>query len=129
MIELDERFWQPGLIATPRDRWGEVQRELVAPDRWIIEGDLGPHDDLEPRLASADTVIVLDYSLIRCVWRSIRRSGENADYWRWLLGYRRRSLPTILALIERHSPRADVRVFRSPRATDGFIGVGGEHLA
>lgn len=121
VIELDQMFWQSGLVATPRDQWIDLQRELVAPERWIIDGDLGPYDVLEPRLDAADAVIVLDFSLLRCVWRSIRRSTEHLDYWRWLFGYRRRSLPAIMAMIATSAPRADLRVFRNPRAADAFL--------
>ncbi|HUI80452.1 MAG TPA: hypothetical protein VLY24_21150 [Bryobacteraceae bacterium] len=27
VIELDKVFWRPGLIATPRDQWVQLQRE------------------------------------------------------------------------------------------------------
>lgn len=82
VIELDQLFWRPGLVATPRNEWIEVQHTLVQRESWIIDGDLGPCDVLEPRLRLADTVIVLDFSLLRCAWRSIRRSREHLDYWR-----------------------------------------------
>jgi hypothetical protein len=38
-----------GLVATPRDRWIEIQRELIQSESWIIDGDLGRYDVLEPR--------------------------------------------------------------------------------
>jgi adenylate kinase family enzyme len=80
VTELDHLFWQPGLIATPRDRWVGVQHELIQDRTWIIQGDLGPDDVLEPRLEVADTVIILDFSLLRCAWRSFRRSSEGIDF-------------------------------------------------
>ena len=45
-------------------------RPTTRADTWIFDGDLGPHDVLEPRLGVADTVIILDFSLLRCAWRS-----------------------------------------------------------
>jgi hypothetical protein len=30
-------------------------------DRWILDGDLGPHDAVEARLPAADTIILLDW--------------------------------------------------------------------
>jgi adenylate kinase family enzyme len=80
VIELDKVFWRPGLVATPRDRWVEIQQRLVQEDAWIMDGDLGPYDAVEVRLRAADTVIFLDLSLIRCVWRAARRSRERADF-------------------------------------------------
>lgn len=121
MIELDQRFWQPGMVATPRERWRAIQRELVSQPRWILDGDLGPYDELDVRVAAADTVIVLDLSLRRCAWRSIRRSRERLDYWRWVAGYRRRYLPSSMALIAAHGPGASTHVLRTPRAIDEFL--------
>jgi hypothetical protein len=63
---------------------GAVQRKLISAERWILDGDLGPHDALDVRLQAADTVIVLDFALWRCAWRAARRSRENLVFWRWL---------------------------------------------
>ena len=121
VIELDEWFWQPGNTEPSHHRWVELQRKLITPDRWIIEGDLGPHDALEPRLCVADTVIVLDFSLLPCAWRSIRRSRERWDYWRWLFGYRRRSLPAIMAMVASHAPRAHVCQLGNRREANALL--------
>jgi adenylate kinase family enzyme len=121
VIELDRLFWRPGLAATPRPDWAELQRDLARGESWIMEGDLGPYDELGVRLAAADTIIVLNFSLPRCAWRALRRSRERADFWRWVIGYRRRSLPLILGQIASHAAEADVRVLTSPRAVRGFL--------
>ncbi len=121
VTELDRRFWQPGLIATPRDRWVDIQHEFIQAERWIIDGDLGPFDVLEPRLEVADTVIILDFSLPRCAWRSIRRSREGVAFWRWVIGYRRRSLPVLMGTIATHAPRAGVHLLRTPRAAEALL--------
>ena len=74
VVELDKLFWRAGLAATPPDRWAAIQRELVRHKSWIIDGDLGPYDVLDVRLQAADTVVFLDFSLLRCASRAIRRS-------------------------------------------------------
>ena len=121
VIEVDKVFWQPGLIATPREQWVAMQEELVAGDRWIMDGDLGPYDALEVRLRAVDTIIFLDFSLVRCAWRAIRRSRERADFWRWLLAYRYQSRPILRAAIASHAPNAVLYVFRSPKALGRFV--------
>ena len=121
VIELDKIFWGPGLIATPRDHWVVMQERLVAGDRWIMDGDLGPNDAVEVRLRAADTIIFLDFSLVRCAWRAIRRSREGADFWRWLLAYRYQSRPTLRAAIAKHAPNAGLHVFRGPKALGLFL--------
>jgi adenylate kinase family enzyme len=121
VTELDQVFWRPGLAAAAKEEWATVQAELVARPAWILDGDLGPLDVIEVRLRAADTVVFLDFSLVRCAWRAIRRSRENADFWRWLLAYRRRSRPALIAAIAAHAPAARVCVLRTPRAVRRFL--------
>jgi adenylate kinase family enzyme len=122
VIELDSIFWQPGLRPTPEPQWEEIQRELVARDRWIIDGDLGPYDTgLGLRLRAAETVIVLDFPLWRCVWQALRRSRETCEFWAWVLRYRRDTLPAVTAAIATHARRADVHILRNPRQVRRFL--------
>jgi len=121
VIELDKHFWSSDLTPLPIDQWKALQRNLISAERWILDGDLGPYDAPEVRLDAADTVIVLDFALWRCAARAARRSGENLAFWRWLISYRRRSLPTVLAAIAATAPDADVYLLRSPRDVEKFL--------
>lgn len=121
VIELDQLFWQPGSIGRTAEEWVEIQSGLVDGDGWIMDGDLGPYDVVDVRLRAADTVLVLDFSLLRCAWRAVRRSRERWDFWRWLIGYRRVSLPPLAAAIARCAPNARVHVLRDPRAIARFF--------
>ena len=121
VLELDQLFWRPGLSATPRDEWAAVQGQLVAKDAWIIDGDLGPFDVVEPRLRAADTVIFLDFSFLCCATRAIRRSRERIDFWWWVLTYRWQSRPALLKAIADYAPGAELHVFCNPDSLQRFI--------
>jgi hypothetical protein len=96
VIELDSLFWQPGLTTADPAEWAERQRELTRREAWILDGDLGPYDrGLDVRLRAAATIIVLDFTFMRCAWRTILRGRERAGYWHWVWAYRRQSLPKI----------------------------------
>jgi hypothetical protein len=127
VIELDKVFWRPGLVPTPRTQWIEVQEMIAAEGGWIMDGDLGPYDAVEARLHAADTIIFLDFSLLRCTWRTMRRSHERWDFWRWLLGYRRQRRPRLLAAIAEHAPNAILHVLRNPGAVRRFIADSGRN--
>lgn len=81
----------------------------------------GPYDVLDVRLQAADTVVFLDFSLLRCTWRAIGRSRERADFWRWLFTYRRRSRPVLMQAIAVHAGDADIHVLPTPRAVRQFL--------
>ncbi|MET9230011.1 DNA topology modulation protein FlaR [Lentzea sp. NPDC003310] len=121
VVELDKHFWGPELEPTPLDLWAIVQGELAEEERWIMDGDLGPHDVLEVRLRRADTVVVLDYSFPRCAWRALLRSREKADFWRWVWSWRRKYRPALLDAIATHAEQATVHVLKNPRATKRFL--------
>jgi hypothetical protein len=121
VVELDEIFWQPGLLATPRHEWARAQHLLVANEAWIMDGDLGPLDVVEPRLRAAEVVILLDFSFARCAWRAMRRSRERLDFWRWVLAYRWQSRPALLKAIANCAPTAELYIFRSPRGLNRFV--------
>jgi adenylate kinase family enzyme len=122
VIELDDLFWPRGPTPTPAPQWAERQRELTQQPTWIIDGDLGPYDhDLGQRLRSADTVLVLNFGFLRCAWRSLRRGREQAEYWRWVWAYRRRSLPAIQIAISSEARDAAVHVLRTPAMARSFL--------
>jgi adenylate kinase family enzyme len=126
VVELDKLFWRPGLLPTPRDEWVAVQQRLVQGEGWIMDGDLGPYDAIETRLRAADTVIFLDFSVIRCAWRALRRSRERADFWRWLFAYRRKGRPLLLKAIAEHAPTAHLYVLSNPHAVCLFLRMIGD---
>jgi adenylate kinase family enzyme len=121
VVELDKYFWSIDLTPLPVDQWTAMQRRLISAERWILDGDLGPYDALQVRLNAADTVIVLDFALWRCAWRAARRSREKFGFWRWLISYRRRSLPAVMAAIAAHAHDAEIYLLRRPRDVRNFL--------
>ncbi|MFL6127104.1 hypothetical protein, partial [Actinophytocola sp.] len=56
-----------------------------------------------------------------CAWRALRRSRENLAFWRWLVTYRRRALPVVMAAIAEHAGHAELHVLHGPRAVNEFL--------
>jgi len=121
-VELDALFWQPGPTPMDPSRWAACQHELVQRGCWILDGDLGPYDTaLEVRLRAADTIVVLDFTFLRCAWRTLRRGREQAEYWHWVRAYRRRSLPDVMRAISSEASRAKLYVLRNPTMVQRFV--------
>ena len=71
VVHLDTLFWKPGWVPTPPDEWDELQRRELAAEEWILDSQF---DDMHPGwLDRADTVVFVDASLLRCLWRVARR--------------------------------------------------------
>jgi adenylate kinase family enzyme len=121
VIELDKVFWNPSLEPLSAVEWADAQRRLVQNPEWIMDGDLGPYDVVDIRIREADTIVLLDYPLALCAWRALRRSRERADFWRWLLAYRRKFRPALVKALASNAPAADVRVLRNPAAVRQFV--------
>jgi adenylate kinase family enzyme len=121
VIELDKAFWSADLEPLPKDVWAQRQALLAAPSRWIMDGDLGPYDDVAPRLRRADTVVVLDLPLWRCAWRAWRRGRERRDFWVWTVRWRRDSRPALLRAVAEHAPEARLVTLRCPAAVRDWL--------
>jgi adenylate kinase family enzyme len=71
VLHLDELFWKPGWVPTPRDEHEAMQRRELATDSWIVDAQ---YDDMLPDwLQTADTVVFVDTSLFRSLWGVSKR--------------------------------------------------------
>jgi adenylate kinase family enzyme len=123
VVELDEIYWGPDLRALSAEEWEARQGLVVAEPSWILDGDLGPYDLTAPRLARADTVVILDTHITRCVARALRRGARRRDFWAWTLRWGTWSRPRILGDVRRYAPGADLVILRTPREASGWLEV------
>lgn len=128
VIELDKLYWDETLTALDPEEWGRRQSEVASRECWILDGDMGPHDVLAPRLTRADTVVIVDTPLATCIWRAMRRGRQRVDFWVWVLRWRHTYLPRILDEVRRHAPSAElVRLSRSSSVDRFFASPINDH--
>ncbi|MEE9414874.1 MAG: hypothetical protein V3V01_06295 [Acidimicrobiales bacterium] len=139
VIHLDLHFWKPGWVAPTDAEWRNKQRQVLAGDAWIADGNY--HETLDLRLERADTIVVLNTPWPICVGRAllrgVRRSGsempEGCDdsAWRrlrdeWGVAVRiwrkRRSEPEREhEIISRYGQHAALHVLRSKSAASNLL--------
>lgn len=120
IIHLDAHFFSAGWVATPVEQWRTIVQELVAGERWIIDGNFASTLDL--RLPRADTVVFIDLPRRVCLWRVLKRwithrgrtrpdmaagCNEQADleFLKWIWSFRSRERPKTLQMIDRASAK------------------------
>jgi adenylate kinase family enzyme len=127
-IHLDRYFWHPGWVETPDPEWQALHAELIAGDRWIIDGNYG--STMEARLARADTVLLLDLPRLVCVVSALQRQwryrGGGRDdmvegqrerfdlaFMQWIWRYPERSRPQVLDRLSRVPATTTIHRLRS----------------
>ncbi len=108
VLHIDGFYWR--VADEPPPEWPRVHRELVARERWVIDG-MKP-GVLAERLDRADTVIFLDLPRRTCLWGVVRRRLEfrgrlrpelgvydriSWPFIRWIWNFPRRQRPGIVA--------------------------------
>jgi adenylate kinase family enzyme len=139
VIHLDLHYWLPGWVRPSEDAWRDRQRELLAGDAWIADGnDL---DTLALRVERADTIVLLDTRWWTCAYRAFKRgltkpTGEMPagcpdrfwrrlfDEWRLvglILRHRRSEHARALEIVANNGNHAALHVLRTKRDAADFI--------
>lgn len=71
LYHLDQYYWKPNWTETPKEEWEQIVTNLAAKDRWIIDGNYGGTMDV--RFERADTIVYMDMSTVKCLWRVMGR--------------------------------------------------------
>ncbi len=133
-IHLDARYYDQDWKPLDQESFADLQRDLVAAPRWIIDGNYA--STLPIRLQAADTVIFLDLPgwacLLGILQRQVRHGGgqhqANGEYnritWnfvRYVIGYRKTMAPRVRSLIAEYAGGARVVILRSRRAARRYL--------
>jgi len=138
VIHLDLHFWKPGWVEPSQNEWQEAQRDLLAAEAWIADGNY--HETLALRLDRADTVVVLDMPWWLCASRALLRgfwmpdelpAGSTYSRWQrfrdeWKLAAliwrnRHSDVEREYEIISQHPNKVRVHVLKSKRQVADFL--------
>jgi adenylate kinase family enzyme len=133
VVHLDAEYYDEAWQPLPQEQFAARQRELVAPPRWLIEGNYA--GTLPIRLAAADTLVFLDLPGWLCLagilqrrWRY--RGGQHADgvfdritwdFVKYVWGYRKNMRPRVRQLIAEHGSHLHVVTLTSRRRATRWL--------
>ena len=133
---LDSFYWLPNWQKRSDGEWLTIVRELVAGERWIMDGNYGGSLDL--RLEACDTVFFLDFPRLTCLRRVLKRQlthlGQrrpelpagcrerlDPEFLAWIWTYAARRRPAILERLSSLEGRKAIHVFRSGPEIDAHL--------
>ena len=130
LIHLDSVWWRADGSHISRDEFDRALSELLAGEKWIIDGDYSR--TYEVRLRAADTMIFLDYPEDVCMAGIVGRVGEERPDMPWtestldpelvamVKNYARDNRPVLLDLLRRYADR-QVLVFTDRTRADRWL--------
>ena len=121
LIHLDNEYWQPGWVKTPRPEWILKQEKLISGEKWIVDGNY--ESTMELRFKAADLIVFLDINRFTCIWSAVKRTGKKRsdlpdyleepcvfnkeffDFCKWIWSYPKKGRNIVLDLHEKYAEK------------------------
>ena len=71
VLHLDLHYWKPGWVKPVESEWRDLQREILASERWIADGNW--YESLDVQLERTQTLVTLATPWWICATRAFRR--------------------------------------------------------
>ncbi len=136
LLPLDQHYFKPNWVETPPEEWAIKVKALADRPSWIIDGNYGGTMDI--RLQRADTVIFLDYSTPKCLFRVLKRTTLfynkkrpdmaegckerfSLSFLHYVLMFRTIKRPGILKRLQQISKPIRVLIFENDNQVDHYL--------
>ena len=136
IIHLDQYYHKPIWEETEQDEWKKIVNSLVQKPSWIMDGNYGGTFDV--RFKEADTIIYLDYPILKCFWRVIIRIFKyhgvvrsdmangckeqfDLEFLHFVLTFNSKFRKGIIQKLNLVKDEKKVRVFKTDKQADKFL--------
>ena len=131
LFYLDAIWHKPDKTHISREEYDERLAEILALDRWIIDGNYSR--TIERRIAACDTVFLFDLPAEVCLDGAISRLGKARYDMPWIdveldpklkteiQEFGSKNLPAIYALLDKYKDEKNVIIFKSREQSDEFL--------
>lgn len=126
-------FWLPGWVEKNRPVFYAEQEIIIAEDNWIIDGNY--INSIPLRIKRADSVIYLNFPILLCFYRVIKRSFSKANrsditegceekfdlkfLW-WILTFRIHTAPRIDKILNEYKSMKNIIILKNRKDTNNF---------
>lgn len=131
LYHLDLLWHKPDRTTITREAFDMRLRELLAEDRWIMDGNF--QRTLELRLKACDTVFLLDLPLEVCLSSVENRIGQvredmpwieeqfDPEFKQWIIDFPQSKLPQIYKLLELYRENKTIVIFKSRTEVNDYL--------
>jgi adenylate kinase family enzyme len=140
VIHLDRLYWKPGWVPTPDPEWLAIQLQERDREAWIADGIQEGRIDVSLWLDAADTIVFMDVSPLKSIWRVTKRRFDSGDrpempadckpapfykafprFLNFVWAYRRVVRPEVLADLARREHGQEVAILRNEEDVQRFL--------
>ena len=136
LIHLDQYYHKPNWEETKQEEWEKIVNSLVQKPSWIMDGNYS--ETMDVRIKSADTIIYLDYPILKCFWRVIIRIFKyhgvvrsdmangckeqfDLEFLHFVLTFNSKFKKGIIQKLNLVKDEKKVRVFKTDKQADKFL--------
>ncbi len=136
IYHLDQFYWKPDWVETPKEIWEPMVQELSSKEEWIIDGNYGSTMDF--RIQRADTIIYLDFSTLECLWRITKRIWKyrgqvrpdmtndcrerfDLEFYHYVATFNLMRRKSILNKLKNLDQSKKVHIFKSDYETEAYL--------
>jgi len=136
LIHLDQYYWKSSWEETDKLEWSKIVKGLTSKPKWIMDGNYGGTMDI--RIEKADTVVYLDYSTIKCLWRITKRTLKyhglvrpdmpegcterfDLNFYHYVATYNLVRRKGTLEKLDRLKGEKQILIFKTDKESDNFL--------
>ena len=136
LIHLDQYYHKPNWEEPKKVEWEKRVNNLVQKPSWIMDGNYSETMDI--RIKNADLIIYLDYPILKCFWRVIKRVFKyngiqrsdmangckeefDLEFLYFVLMFNIRFRKEILTKLNLVKDKKEVCVFKTDKQADKFL--------
>ncbi|MDC0204684.1 hypothetical protein OAJ65_02690 [Flavobacteriales bacterium] len=136
LIHLDSYYHKPNWVEPQKEEWEKVLKQILRQESFIMDGTY--LESLDERIKKSDTIIYLDYSLIKCFFRVIKRvlidfgkkrsdmapgckEEFDLEFLWWVLTFNNKFRKEIIQKLNSVKNKKNVSIFKTDKQADNFL--------
>ena len=136
LIHLDQYYHKPNWEEPKKEEWERIVNNLIKKPSWIMDGTY--IESLDIRIEKCDTLIYLDYSILKCIFRVVKRvftdygkkrsdmapgckEEFDLEFLKYVLTFNFKNRNNILKRLKGLNENKQLYIFKNDKQADKFL--------